>query len=217
MKKVVAGIVRALLRPFGLHSDAMVLPIHLYGHDALRQETDPVEENTEALQELIDNMIETMHNAAGIGLAAPQVGRDERLFVVDVTPMAAEMEEDDEPVPPQPMVFINPEIVEEGADEVEMEEGCLSIPEVREAVSRPKRIRVRYLDREFEEQELETGSVLARVVQHEYDHLEGVLFTDYLSSFRKRLLRKSLRKMTEGDIEAEYPLVAQGDEPVPAR
>jgi len=195
----------------------MILPIHLYGHDALRQETTPVEENTEAVQTLIDNMIETMHNAAGIGLAAPQVGRDERLFVVDVTPMAAEMEEEGEPVPPQPMVFINPEIVEEGATSTDMEEGCLSIPEVREVVSRPERVRVRYLDRDFEEQTLETGSVLARVVQHEYDHLEGVLFTDYLSSFRKRLLRRSLRQMTEGEVEADYPLVAQGDQPVPAR
>lgn len=195
----------------------MVLPIHLYGHDVLRTETDPVQENTEALQELIDNMIDTMHNAAGIGLAAPQVGRDERLFVVDVTPMAAEMEEDDEPVPPQPMVFVNPEIVEEGADTVGMEEGCLSIPEIREAVTRPERIRVRYRDRDFEERELDAGSLLARVIQHETDHLDGVLFTDYLSSFRKRLLSRSLRKMKDGDVAADYPLVAAGGEAVPAR
>ena len=176
-----------------------------------------MEENTEALQELVDNMIDTMHNAAGIGLAAPQVGRDERLFVVDVTPMAAEMEEDGEPVPPQPMVFINPEIVGEGDETADMEEGCLSIPEVREVVTRPKRVRVRYLDRDFEEQELEAGSVLARVVQHENDHLDGVLFTDYLSSFRTRLLRRSLRKMKKGEVEADYPLVAAGGQPVPAR
>lgn len=195
----------------------MVLPIHLYGHEALREETDPVEENTEALQDLIDNMIETMHNAAGIGLAAPQVGRTERLFVVDVTPMAEQMEEDGEPVPAQPMVFINPEIVEEDSSSVDMEEGCLSIPEVREVVSRPERVKVRYRDRNFDEQVLEAGSVLARVVQHENDHLDGVLFTDYLSSFRKKLLSRSLRKMTKGEVEADYPLVAQGDEPVPAR
>jgi len=195
----------------------MVLPIYLYGHDALRQETEPVEENSDELQALIENMIETMRNAAGIGLAAPQVGRSERLFVVDVTPMVTEMEEDGEPVPPQPMVFINPEIVEEDDTTVDMEEGCLSIPEVREVVSRSERVRVQYRDRNFEKQELETGSVLARVVQHEYDHLEGVLFTDYLSSFRKRLLSRSLRQMTEGEVEADYPLVAQGDEPVPAR
>ncbi len=195
----------------------MVLPIHLYGHDALRQDTEPVTENSDDLQALIDNMIETMRNAAGIGLAAPQVGRNERLFVVDVTPMAAELEEDGELVPPQPMVFINPEIVEVSETTVDMEEGCLSIPEVREAVTRPRRVRMRYRDRDFEKQELETGSVLARVVQHEHDHLEGVLFTDYLSSFRKRLLRRSLREMTEGEVEADYPLVAQGDQLVPAR
>jgi len=195
----------------------MVLPIYLYGHDALRHETEPVEETSDELQALIDNMIETMRNAAGIGLAAPQVGRTERLFVIDVTPMASEMEEDGEPVPPQPMVFVNPEIVEEGDTTVNMEEGCLSIPEVREVVTRPKRVRVRYRDREFEKQEIEAGSVLARVMQHEYDHLEGVLFTDYLSSFRKRLLSRSLRQMTEGNVEADYPLVAEGDEPVPAR
>ena len=136
----------------------MILPIYVYGHEALRNETDPVQENTEALQELIDNMIETMHNAAGIGLAAPQVGRTERLFVVDLTPMADEIAEAGEPLPPQPMVFINPEIVEESEDTAEMEEGCLSIPEVREAVARPERIRMRYRDREFEEQELEAGA-----------------------------------------------------------
>ena len=195
----------------------MVLPIYLYGHDALRQETEPVTENTEELRALIENMIETMRSANGIGLAAPQVGRRERLFVVDVTPMAAEMEEDGESVPPQPMVFINPEIVEEGDTTTDMEEGCLSIPDVREVVSRPDRVRVQYRDRNFETQELETGSVLARVVQHEHDHLEGVLFTDYLSSFRKRLLSRSLRQMTEGEVEADYPLIAQGDESVPAR
>lgn len=206
-----------LPRLFATYCGSMVLPIYLYGHDALRQETEPVEENTEALQGLIDDMIDTMHNAAGIGLAAPQVGRSERLFVVDVTPMAAEMEEDEEPIPPQPMVFINPEIVEEGDETVEMEEGCLSLPELREAVTRPSRVRVRYLDREFEEKEIETGSVLARVVQHEHDHLEGVLFTDYLSSFRKRLLRRSLRQLANGEVNADYPLVAQGDEPVPAQ
>lgn len=195
----------------------MVLPIYLYGHDALRQEAVPVEENSDELQALIDNMIETMRNAAGIGLAAPQVGRSERLFVIDVTAMAAEMEEDGEPVPPQPMVLINPEIVAEGETSTDMEEGCLSIPEVREVVTRPERVRMRYRDRNFEEQEIEAGSILARVLQHELDHLDGVLFTDYLSSFRKRLLRRSLRQMTEGDVEADYPLVAQGDEPVPAR
>ena len=195
----------------------MVLPIHVYGHDALRQETEPVEENTDDLQSLIDDMIETMRNAAGIGLAAPQVGRTERLFVVDLTPMADEMAEAEEPLPPQPMVLINPEIVEESDETVDLEEGCLSIPEVREAVTRPERIRMRYLDRTFEEQEIEAGHMLARVLQHERDHLDGVLFTDYLSSFRKRLLQRPLREMVNGEVEADYPLVTQDDEQVPAR
>jgi peptide deformylase len=195
----------------------MVLPIYVYGHEALREETAPVTEDSEALQSLIDNMLETMRNASGIGLAAPQVGRTERLFVVDVTPMATEMKEDDEPIPDQPLVCINPEIVRESDATTDMEEGCLSIPEVREAVTRPERIRMRYLDRNLEEQEIETGSVLARVLQHERDHLDGVLFTDYLSSFRKRLLRRPLREMVNGDVEADYPLVTKGDETVSAR
>ena len=195
----------------------MVLPIHVYGHDALRQETEPVEENTDDLQSLIDDMIETMRNAAGIGLAAPQVGHSERLFVVDLTPMADEMAEAEEPLPPQPMVLINPEIVEESTETVDLEEGCLSIPEVREAVTRPERIRMRYLDRNFVEQQIEAGHMLARVLQHERDHLDGVLFTDYLSSFRKRLLQRPLREMVNGEVEADYPLVTQDDEQVPAR
>ena len=195
----------------------MVLPIYVYGHEALREETAPVKDNSDALQSLIDNMLETMRNASGIGLAAPQVGRTERLFVVDVTPMATEMKEDDEPIPEQPLVCINPEIVGESDATTDMEEGCLSIPEVREAVTRPERIRMRYLDRNLEEQEIETGSVLARVLQHERDHLDGVLFTDYLSSFRKRLLRRPLREMVNGEVEADYPLVTKGDETVAAR
>ena len=195
----------------------MVLPIYVYGHDALRQETEPVEENTDDLQSLIDDMIETMRNAAGIGLAAPQVGRTERLFVVDLTPMADEMAEAEEPLPPQPMVLINPEIVEESDETVDLEEGCLSIPKVREAVTRPERIRMRYLDRNFVKQQIEAGHMLARVLQHERDHLDGVLFTDYLSSFRKRLLQRPLREMVNGEVEADYPLVTQDDEQVPAR
>ena len=195
----------------------MVLPVYVYGHDALRQETEPVEENTDDLQSLIDDMIETMRNAAGVGLAAPQVGRTERLFVVDLTPMADEMTEAEEPLPPQPMVLINPEIVEESTETVDLEEGCLSIPEVREAVTRPERIRMRYLDRNFVEQQIEAGHMLARVLQHERDHLDGVLFTDYLSSFRKRLLQRPLREMVNGEVEADYPLVTQDDEQVPAR
>ena len=195
----------------------MVLPIYVYGHDSLRQDTEPVDENSEALQALIDDMIETMYAASGIGLAAPQVGRSERLFVIDVTPMADELRAGGETIPPQPMVFINPDIVWESDAGCDFEEGCLSIPDVREVVHRPEQIRIRYRDRAFEEHEQEVGSMLSRVIQHEYDHLDGVLFTDYLSSFRKRLLRRTLRKMANGKISADYPLMTRQDERVPAQ
>ena len=185
----------------------MVLPIYVYGEEVLREQTTPVEENSEELQQLIDDMIETMHGADGVGLAAPQVGRTERLFVVDISPFFDEMEpEQVAHMPPQPMVCINPEIVAESSDIVEFEEGCLSIPEIREVVARPEAIRMTYLDRDFNEREVEVGSFLARVLQHEYDHLEGVLFLDHVSGFRRRLLKRKLRDIARGAVEADYPL-----------
>ncbi len=190
----------------------MILSIYAYGTEALRKETEPVEDNSDELQDLIDDMIDTMHAAAGIGLAAPQVGRTERLFVVDATPMAEEMEAEGEDLPPQPMVFINPEITWQSGTECDFEEGCLSIPEVREVVTRPERVQIEYLDRDFQPQELEIGSVLARVIQHEFDHLEGVLFVDHLSAFRKRLLKRSLREIARGDLDADYQMRTRADE-----
>lgn len=184
----------------------MILPIRVYGDDILRVETVPVQANGEALQTLVDDMIETMHGASGIGLAAPQVGRTERLFVADLTAMADELAEEGIELPPQPMVLINPELVWESAEVVDYEEGCLSIPDLQEVVTRPEAIRLRYLDRDFEPQEVEAAGMLARVLQHEYDHLEGVLFIDHISSFRRRLLRRRLREMARGNAEAEYPL-----------
>lgn len=194
----------------------MILPIYVFGHDALRHDTKPVTENTEAVQTLIDNMIETMRAANGLGLAAPQVGRTERIFVVDLLPIADELYADGIDVPEQPMVFINPEITWESDTTTKFEEGCLSIPDVREPVRRPERVQVEYLDRNFEEQSYEMSDMLARVVQHEYDHLEGVLFTDHLSAFRRRLLRRTLRKMAAGDVSAEYPLHTAEGETIPA-
>ena len=185
----------------------MILPIYIYPEPSLREPAEEVGENTPEVQDLIDSMIETMHGAAGIGLAAPQVGRSVRLFVVDLSTMAADLAEDGEVIPPQPMVFVNPEIVEEADTIVEFEEGCLSIPEIREVVERPDRIRLRYLDRSFKEQEIEAVGMLARVLQHEYDHLEGILFVDLLSAFRRRMLRRRLREMAKGEFEADYPVV----------
>ena len=183
----------------------MILPIRVYGDGVLREVTEDVKANSQELQELIDNMIETMHAAEGIGLAAPQVGRRERIFVVDVTPTfddPAELEA----FWRQPMVFINPEITWESDDEEEFEEGCLSIPDIREVVVRPKQIRMSYLDRKFQPQEIEADDILARVLQHEFDHLEGVLFIDHISPFRRRLLRRRLREIARGEVEAEYLL-----------
>lgn len=184
----------------------MILPITVYGNPILREPAPPVAEDSPALQKLIGDMIETMHNADGIGLAAPQVGRTERVFVIDVTPMAEEIEAEGEGVPAMPMAFVNPEILAESDDAVDFEEGCLSIPDLRESVTRPERIRLRYRDRNFEEHEAEFSGFLARVLQHEYDHLEGVLFVDYLTPLKRRLLKRRLRNMAAGRVEAEYPL-----------
>lgn len=180
----------------------MILPIHVYGSPVLQRPTVEVQENTPELQELIDNMIETMHGATGIGLAAPQVGRTERMFVVDLSPLAEENPE----LPQEPLVFINPEITEESSMEEEFEEGCLSLPDLREYVARPDGISISFLDREFNEQHLEADGMLARVILHEYDHLDGVLFIDHISSFKRRLMKRRLKEMTKGKVQADYPI-----------
>jgi len=181
----------------------MILPIHTVGKPTLRTEAQAVSENSEALQALIRDMFETMDNANGIGLAAPQVGHNLRLFVVDLTPL---IEKTDSPSE-SGMVFINPEIVWESEEETVLEEGCLSIPGLQAEIARPVRIRVAYLDKDFVPREVEADEMLSRVIQHEYDHLEGVLFIDHLSPFRKRMLNRRLRAMIAGQVEAEYPVL----------
>lgn len=186
----------------------MILPIHIYPDPVLRSPTDDVEADSPELQLLIDNMIETMHGASGIGLAAPQVGTSTRVFVVDLSALIEDMDEAEQStLPPQPMVFINPEIVDESHELCEFEEGCLSIPDIRDAVERPEKIQVRYLDRDFQMAELSLSGLLARVVQHEYDHLEGILFVDRISPFKRRLLRRRLREMAKGEVDVEYPIL----------
>jgi len=188
----------------------MILPIHTYGDPVLREQTLKVERDSTGLQELVDSMIETMRGAEGIGLAAPQVGRSERLFVVDLAPYADPEGEEPLVLPPQPMVFINPVIEAESDEECEFEEGCLSIPDLHEIVVRPERIRVSYLDRKFQPHTLEADDILARVIQHEFDHLDGVLFVDRISAFRRRLLQRRLRDMARGEVQADYPLALSG-------
>lgn len=194
----------------------MILPIYTYGSPVLRERARLVESDSEALQSLINDLVETMNGASGVGLAAPQVGRSERVFVVDVRAVQEEDEVDGQGSEPDvfvprsvgPLVFVNPELEIIEGDRVEFEEGCLSIPEVREDVSRPQAIWIRFLDRAFEPRELEVDGLLARVIQHELDHLDGVLFVDHLSPLKRRLIRRRLREMARGDVTAEYPIIA---------
>ena len=184
----------------------MILPIHVYGDAVLRQDTQEVDALTPGLTALFADMLDTMRNADGIGLAAPQVGRTERLFVVDVSALVEDGRLDGAEVPPQPMVFVNPEITWESDMETDYEEGCLSIPDIREKVWRPDAVRVAYRDAAFAPQELLAEGMLARVIQHELDHLDGVLFVDHITAFRRRMLQRRLRDMAAGNVEADYPL-----------
>jgi len=152
-------------------------------------------------------MIETMHNADGIGLAAPQIGHLERLFVIDVSPLREDMPENvRNALPDQPMILINSEITWESESEEEFEEGCLSIPDLREPIFRPESIEITYQDITMKKHSCKVGGVLARVMQHEYDHLEGILFTDHISAFRRTLLKRKLAEIARGNVQANYPV-----------
>lgn len=184
----------------------MILPIRLFGDPVLRERAELVKRADEDLNGLIADMIETMRNANGIGLAAPQIGRNKRLFVVDVSPLLDSMAEHERAeLPDQPLVFINPEITWESDEEVEYEEGCLSIPDIMEDVIRPSAVRIAFRDAAFKRRELQVDSILARVIQHEYDHLDGVLFLDHISAFRRQILKRKLREIARGETTAEYP------------
>jgi peptide deformylase len=174
----------------------------MYGDPILRQKAKEIEQGTD-LKELIEDMFETMHNANGIGLAAPQIGKSIRLFVVDGTIM------DDEPAMADfKKVFINPVILEENGLPWEYEEGCLSIPNIREKISRLENLRVRYYDQDWNLLEEEYDGLKARVIQHEYDHIEGKMFVDYLTPLRKRLLKGKLADISKGKVETEYRIMA---------
>lgn len=188
----------------------MIHPVHLLGSPILREATPDVASDSPELQQLIDDMIETMHAARGIGLAAPQIGRGERLFVVDVSSMEEDFEEIGAVMPAQPMVFLNAHIVEDSDEETDFEEGCLSIPDIHETVVRPEQIRIQYLDRTFTKRDETFDGVLARVIQHEYDHIEGILFIDHLSALKRRLLKRRLADIREGNVTADYVLYADG-------
>ena len=172
----------------------MILPIVAYGDPVLKKKASPIAPGELDLPELVANMFETMYAANGVGLAAPQVGLSKRLFVIDAEPM------DEKNLKGFKKVFLNPEKVEEDGQESYYEEGCLSIPNVHEEVSRPERIRLRYQDADGNPHEETFTGLAARVIQHEYDHIEGVLFTDHLTPFKRRLLKGKLANISKGKV-----------------
>lgn len=177
----------------------MILPIYLYGQPVLRKETEEIE-NTPELKQLIADMFETLTQAEGCGLAAPQVGKPWRLFVVD----GSELAEDYPECKDFKRVFINPELLEESEETCTYSEGCLSLPGISENVVRPERVVMRYLDENFQEHEEEFTGFCARIVQHEYDHLEGHVFTDRISPIRRTFVRNKLTSIAKGKVGARY-------------
>jgi peptide deformylase len=181
----------------------MKLPIVAYGDPVLRKKaTDFAPEEVAGLKQLVDDMFETMYNARGVGLAAPQVGLSKRLFVVDASPF-----DDEEPeLKDFKKAFVNPEIIEETGEEWAFNEGCLSIPDIREDVYRCPVVRISYYDENMVQHEDTYKGLVARVIQHEYDHIEGKLFTDRLSPLRKRLLEKRLNDISRGMVKVDYKM-----------
>lgn len=178
----------------------MILPIYAYGQPVLKKKGAAITPDFPDLQLLIDNMWETMYNAHGVGLAAPQIGRSIRLFLVDTIQLDND-EKEDEGIK---QVFINAQMLEEAGDPWQYEEGCLSIPEVRGDVERQPQVRIRYVDAAFKEHvEVFTG-IEARVIQHEYDHIEGRLFTERLKPIKKRRVQRKLDDIKKGQIDVDY-------------
>ncbi len=180
----------------------MILPIYIYGQPVLRKVAKDIDvENYPNLNELIYNMFETMYDAEGIGLAAPQVGLDQRIFVIDLDHVS---DEDTPEFKGFKKVFINAQIIERDGDIEMIEEGCLSIPGIHEKVPRESKITIKYLDENLEEKVEEYSDFFARVIQHEYDHIEGILFVDKISPLRKRMVKNKLQSMEKGKINCHY-------------
>ena len=185
----------------------MILPVVAYGDPVLKQKAKEITSDYPSLSVLLENMYETMYGAHGVGLAAPQIGKSIRLFLVDASPFADDedlSEEEANFLKDFKHTFINPVILEESGDEWAFNEGCLSIPDVREDVFRKPNIKVQFQDEDFKTQTMELTGLAARVFQHEYDHIEGVLFTDKLSSLKKRLIKGRLTNISKGKVDVEY-------------
>lgn len=187
----------------------MKLPIVAYGDPVLKKKAVEITSNYDGLNELIANMYETMYGAYGVGLAAPQIGRSIRLFLVDTAPFAEDesfTEAEKLALSQFKKTFINPKIIEQTGTEWAFNEGCLSIPNVREDVMRKPNIKIQYQDENFDTHIEDYDGLIARVIQHEYDHIEGVLFTDKVSSLKKRLLKGKLNSISKGKIQVDYKM-----------
>jgi len=182
----------------------MILPVVAYGDPVLRKECEEIDKDYPKLDEFISNMWDTMYNASGVGLAAPQAGKAIRLFTIDASPFAEEGEEDYEFLKSFKKVFINANIIERKGEEWAFNEGCLTIPNIHEDVFRPETIVIEYYDENWEFHTDEFSGLAARVIQHEYDHIEGILFTDKLSSLKRRLIKGKLNNIAKGKVNVDY-------------
>ena len=178
----------------------MILPIYAYGHAVLKKKAEPIGQDYPNLKELIENMWESMAAAHGVGLAAPQIGLGIRLFVVDSTP-AVDEENGEKGIR---KVFINPQVIEETGAIWAYEEGCLSIPNIRGDVDRPEQVTIQYQDEQFQTHVETYTGINARVIQHEYDHIEGILFVEKLKPMKKMMVRKKLDQIKKGQAKADY-------------
>jgi len=188
----------------------MILPIVAYGDPVLKKEAEEIDKDYPGLEQLIADMFETMYAAQGVGLAAPQIGKSIRVFIVDGSPFADEEGEEPDPkahgIEAFKKVFINPVIEEEEGEDWSFQEGCLSIPKIREDVYRKEVVHISYYDEYWNFYEERFEGYQARIIQHEYDHIEGVLFTDHLSPLRKRLLTKRLANISKGEVRVDYKM-----------
>lgn len=187
----------------------MILPIIAYGNPVLKIQCEEIRFNYPDLDVLIKNMWETMYSANGVGLAAPQIGKPIRLFIVDASPFSEDKEislVERNKLKTFKKIFINPKIIWSSSNFCSFNEGCLSIPDIREDVKREDEIEIHYLNEKFESKTIKLNGLCARVVQHEYDHIEGILFTDKLSSFKKKLLSGKLKNISFGKVKCDYPM-----------
>lgn len=187
-------------------TEGKLLPIVGYGNPVLRKRAEEITKDYPGLQEIVQNMFATMYASEGVGLAAPQVNLSIRLFIVDGKPFADE----DSQLDNFKRIFINPQIIEEKGKEWPFNEGCLSIPGIREDVVRKPDVTLRYLDENFKEHTETFTGIAARIIQHEYDHIEGVLFIDHLSAFKRRLLKGKLDDITKGKVDVHYRMKFAG-------